>query len=57
MDEVDAALDNTNILRVAQFMRKKSREEFQIIIISLKEEMYHHVDALVGIYPEVLLAC
>ena len=54
MDEVDAALDNTNILRVAQFMRKKSREEFQIIIISLKEEMYHHVDSLVGIYPEVI---
>ncbi|GAU91556.1 hypothetical protein RvY_03785 [Ramazzottius varieornatus] len=57
MDEVDAALDNTNILRVAQFMRKKSREEFQIILISLKEEMYHHVDALVGIYPEPADVC
>ncbi|XP_055336538.1 structural maintenance of chromosomes protein 1A-like [Paramacrobiotus metropolitanus] len=52
MDEIDAALDNANIGRVAQFMRKKSRDEFQIIIISLKEEMYQHVDALVGIYPE-----
>uniref|UniRef100_A0A3B4BVL7 Structural maintenance of chromosomes protein n=1 Tax=Pygocentrus nattereri TaxID=42514 RepID=A0A3B4BVL7_PYGNA len=40
LDEVDAALDNTNIGKVTSFIREQSRENFQIIVISLKEEFY-----------------
>ena len=53
LDEVDAALDNTNIGKVADFIREQSASEFQCIVISLKEQFYSRADALVGIYPEV----
>ncbi|KAM8979654.1 LOW QUALITY PROTEIN: structural maintenance of chromosomes protein 1B [Sarcophilus harrisii] len=52
LDEVDAALDNTNIDKVSSYMREQTREHFQMIVISLKEEFYSKADALVGIYPE-----
>ncbi|KAJ8381995.1 hypothetical protein SKAU_G00027730 [Synaphobranchus kaupii] len=52
MDEVDAALDNTNIGKVTNYIREKSREHFQIIVISLKEEFYSKADALLGVYSE-----
>ncbi|XP_035280729.1 structural maintenance of chromosomes protein 1B isoform X1 [Anguilla anguilla] len=52
MDEVDAALDNTNIGKVTSYIREKSREHFQIIVISLKEEFYSKADALLGVYSE-----
>ncbi|CAF1161690.1 unnamed protein product [Adineta steineri] len=52
LDEVDAALDNTNIGKVADFIREQSASEFQCIVISLKEQFYSRADALVGIYPE-----
>ncbi|XP_074128259.1 structural maintenance of chromosomes protein 1B isoform X2 [Sminthopsis crassicaudata] len=52
LDEVDAALDNTNIGKVSSYMREQTREHFQMIVISLKEEFYSKADALVGIYPE-----
>lgn len=52
LDEVDAALDNTNIGKVAKYIREKT-ESLQTIVISLKEEFYSHADALVGICPEV----
>uniref|UniRef100_A0A5F8HIV0 Structural maintenance of chromosomes 1B n=1 Tax=Monodelphis domestica TaxID=13616 RepID=A0A5F8HIV0_MONDO len=52
LDEVDAALDNTNIGKVSSYIREQTREQFQMIIISLKEEFYSKADALVGIYPE-----
>jgi structural maintenance of chromosome 1 len=55
LDEVDAALDNTNIGKVADFIREQSASEFQCIVISLKEQFYSRADALVGIYPEVCL--
>ncbi|CAG9764910.1 unnamed protein product [Ceutorhynchus assimilis] len=51
LDEVDAALDNTNIGKVAKFISEKT-ESLQIIVISLKEEFYSHADALIGICPE-----
>ena len=53
LDEVDAALDNTNIGKVAAFMREQAQNNFQLIVISLKEEFYSHVDTLVGVYPKV----
>uniref|UniRef100_A0A8C7LCF2 Structural maintenance of chromosomes protein n=1 Tax=Oncorhynchus kisutch TaxID=8019 RepID=A0A8C7LCF2_ONCKI len=52
LDEVDAALDNTNIGKVTSFIREQSRESLQIIVISLKEEFYSRADALLGVYPE-----
>ncbi|KAI7812085.1 putative structural maintenance of chromosomes protein 1B, partial [Triplophysa rosa] len=50
LDEVDAALDNTNIGKVTGFFRELSRESCQIIVISLKEEFYSRADALIGVY-------
>lgn len=52
LDEIDAALDNTNIGKVSSFICESARNEMQIIIISLKEEFYNKADALIGIYPE-----
>ncbi|XP_064632615.1 structural maintenance of chromosomes protein 1A-like [Lineus longissimus] len=52
LDEIDAALDNTNISKVAAFIQEQSEINFQCIVISLKEEFYNHADALIGIYPE-----
>ncbi|CAH2980605.1 unnamed protein product [Chilo suppressalis] len=51
LDEIDAALDNTNIGKVAAYIRSK-RGSLQTIVISLKEEFYGCADALVGICSE-----
>lgn len=50
LDEIDAALDNTNIGKVASYIRDHTMN-LQTIVISLKEEFYGHADALVGISP------
>ncbi|XP_070803001.1 structural maintenance of chromosomes protein 1B [Pituophis catenifer annectens] len=52
LDEVDAALDNTNIGKVSSFIRQQSEERFQIIVISLKEEFYSKADVLIGVCPK-----
>ncbi|XP_060044743.1 structural maintenance of chromosomes protein 1B [Erinaceus europaeus] len=52
LDEVDAALDNTNIGKVSSYVKEQTRQHCQMIIISLKEEFYSRADALIGIYPE-----
>ncbi|XP_071504723.1 structural maintenance of chromosomes protein 1A-like [Diadema antillarum] len=52
LDEIDAALDNTNISKVAEYIKEQSENQFQCLVISLKEEFYNHADALIGIYPE-----
>uniref|UniRef100_A0A0N5AH08 Structural maintenance of chromosomes protein n=1 Tax=Syphacia muris TaxID=451379 RepID=A0A0N5AH08_9BILA len=52
LDEIDAALDNTNIGKVANFICERARIDMQLIVISLKEEFYNKADALVGIYPQ-----
>lgn len=51
LDEIDAALDNTNIGKVASYIRGKKRA-LQTIVISLKEEFYGCADVLVGICSE-----
>ncbi|KAM7415108.1 hypothetical protein PAMA_019774 [Pampus argenteus] len=53
LDEVDAALDNSNIGKVTRFIREESRENMQIIVISLKEEFFSKSDALLGVYSDV----
>ncbi|KAF6033419.1 SMC1B [Bugula neritina] len=32
-------------------MKEEAENNFQLIVISLKEEFYSHVDALIGVYP------
>ncbi|KAM6093502.1 LOW QUALITY PROTEIN: structural maintenance of chromosomes protein 1B-like [Chlamydotis macqueenii] len=55
LDEIDAALDNTNIDKVSSFIRDQAHEELQMIVISLKEEFYSKADALIGVCPEVII--
>ncbi|XP_075041083.1 structural maintenance of chromosomes protein 1A isoform X2 [Mixophyes fleayi] len=52
LDEIDAALDNTNIGKVANYIKEQSMTNFQAIVISLKEEFYTKAESLVGVYPE-----
>ncbi|XP_017796878.1 PREDICTED: structural maintenance of chromosomes protein 1A-like [Habropoda laboriosa] len=48
LDEIDAALDTINLRNVVHFVLSKKRE-MQFIIISLKQELCSHADALIGI--------
>ncbi|KAF6150932.1 hypothetical protein GIB67_026853 [Kingdonia uniflora] len=69
LDEVDAALDNVNVAKVAGFIRSKScngaRSEqdsyegngFQSIVISLKDNFYDKAEALVGVYRDSERSC
>lgn len=64
LDEVDAALDNLNVAKVASFIRSKScggarlgrdvefGSGFQSIVISLKDNFYDKAEALVGVYRD-----
>mmetsp|Transcript_13150 Transcript_13150/g.27812 ORF Transcript_13150/g.27812 Transcript_13150/m.27812 type:complete len:1101 (-) Transcript_13150:41-3343(-) len=52
MDEVDAALDNVNVLKVCNYIRQRSGD-FQCIVISLKDMFYERSEALVGICRDV----
>ncbi|CAO2164803.1 unnamed protein product [Urochloa humidicola] len=69
LDEVDAALDNLNVAKVAGFIRSKSCERvadeqnrdeecgFQSIVISLKDSFYDKAEALVGVYRDLERSC
>ena len=52
LDEVDAALDNTNVAKVANYIRKHCSDTFQFIVISLKGSLYERGHSLVGIYRD-----
>lgn len=53
LDEVDAALDPTNVNRVANYMKNKAeKENVQFITISLKDKCFEKAGALVGVYIE-----
>ena len=43
LDEVDAALDNTNVAKIANYIRKHVSDTFQFIVISLKGSLYKKV--------------
>lgn len=49
LDEIDAALDNANVQRIAHYIRRQS-SVCQFLVISLKAAFYEQSDALVGIY-------
>ncbi|KAI5120058.1 hypothetical protein M0805_007809 [Coniferiporia weirii] len=52
LDEVDAALDNTNVAKIANYIRSRSSDAFQFIVISLKGSLYERGNSLVGIYRD-----
>lgn len=53
LDEVDAALDNANVQRLAQYLRRLSTSRAcQLLVISLKPALYEQADALVGVYRD-----
>jgi len=52
MDEVDAALDNVNVLKVCNYIHQRS-DDFQCIVISLKDMFYERSQSLVGICRDV----
>jgi len=52
LDEVDAALDNTNISKLVTYIRTHANSDFQFIVISLKNSLYEKAKSLVGIYRD-----
>lgn len=52
LDEVDAALDNTNVAKIANYIRSHASDAFQFIVISLKGSLYERGHSLVGIYRD-----
>ncbi|KLO14413.1 cohesin complex subunit psm1 [Schizopora paradoxa] len=52
LDEVDAALDNTNVAKIANYIRQRASDEFQFIVISLKGSLYERGNSLVGIHRD-----
>ncbi|KAF9233408.1 hypothetical protein BU15DRAFT_90371 [Melanogaster broomeanus] len=52
LDEVDAALDNTNVAKIANYIRSQASDSFQFIVISLKGSLYERGHSLVGIYRD-----
>ena len=50
MDEIDAALDFRNVSIVANYVKERTRNDAQFIIISLRNNMFELANTLVGIY-------
>jgi structural maintenance of chromosome 1 len=54
LDEIDAALDNINVTKVANYIRARAHQDnLQCIVISLKENFYTKADALIGVYKDL----
>lgn len=49
LDEVDAALDNENVARVANYVREHAGPGMQFIVISLKTGLFQNSETLVGV--------
>ncbi|KAL8952736.1 MAG: hypothetical protein Q9222_001385 [Ikaeria aurantiellina] len=52
LDEVDAALDNANVTKIANYIRDHAGPGMQFIVISLKTGLFQNSEALVGIYRD-----
>ncbi|KAI9675109.1 MAG: Structural maintenance of chromosomes protein 1 [Caeruleum heppii] len=52
LDEVDAALDNANVAKIANYIRDHAGPGMQFIVISLKTGLFQCSEALVGIYRD-----
>lgn len=62
LDEVDAALDASNVAKVANYIREKTRtddgmEQFQAVVISLKDYFFSKADAVVGVTKSPQYGC
>jgi structural maintenance of chromosome 1 len=49
LDEVDAALDNTNVSKIANYIRLHANSSNQFVVISLKSGLYEKSDGLIGV--------
>jgi len=49
LDEVDAALDNANVAKVARYIKEHAKPGMQFIVISLKAGLFQESECLVGI--------
>lgn len=52
LDEIDAALDNSNVTKISNYIKRHAGPGFQFIVISLKSTLFENSDSLVGIYRE-----
>ncbi|KAL8278439.1 hypothetical protein RQP46_009129 [Phenoliferia psychrophenolica] len=52
LDEIDAALDNTNTSRVARYVTRLSSPEFQCLVISHKTPLFSQAKALIGLFRD-----
>jgi len=50
LDEIDAALDQENVLRLVQFL--KNRKQSQFILISHNPETVKHMDSVIGVHMQ-----
>jgi len=50
LDEVDASLDQENVLRLVQFL--KNRKQSQFILISHNPETIKHMDSVIGVHMQ-----
>lgn len=50
MDEIDAALDFRNVSIVAHYIKERTKNVAQFVVISLRSDMFELADRLVGIY-------
>ncbi|CUE66261.1 structural maintenance of chromosome family protein, putative [Bodo saltans] len=51
LDEVDAALDIGNVVKLGNYLKSHSTQ-CQFIVVSLKEQLYHLADCLIGVYKD-----
>jgi len=57
MDEVDAALDNHNVQRVAAYVRRRTRmgaTPLQAIVVTHKDLFYERASGVVGVYRDAV---
>ena len=52
LDEVDAALDNANVGKIARYIGEHAGPGMQFVVISLKTGLFQNSEALVGIYRD-----
>ena len=52
LDEVDAALDNANVAKIAGYIREHAAPGMQFIVISLKTGLFQVSEALIGIHRD-----
>lgn len=52
LDEIDAALDGSNVESVTKWIQRTASQGLQFIVISLKSVLFENSDCIVGIYKD-----